>query len=360
MGKKKNIGDLLIECGKINNKDLEEGLRLQRQLNLRLGETLIKLGKVTRDDLEWVLSKQLDIPFVMVENINLDPKLMYKFSKKLLINNRILPLYETDEEIAIATDDPLNKDVFESIEGFLNKKIKLSSGNGEKIKEILTQFFKRAGVPALISCIENLLEKIKGTSFYRIDFILSENSCEINVFGFGIVKKLEILNDSYKKEQIFESFEALNIAFLYDLYSNENSLLVSIYPIINRLEDISFPAIIGMFGLFLPHNITFADTFVNQLPFGFNSYIPVEGYTFISTKNKFLDYKKTVFTVDSVPESFDSFYADIPIPEKCDLCGSKGCKKCKDLGYIYPKRMLGIYSFNEIKEILEGVKRWQG
>jgi hypothetical protein len=80
LDKKKNIGELLIEYGKITRDDLEEGLRLQKELNLRIDEILIKLGKVTKNDIEWVLSKQPDIPFVIVENINLDPKLIGKFS----------------------------------------------------------------------------------------------------------------------------------------------------------------------------------------------------------------------------------------------------------------------------------------
>jgi type IV pilus assembly protein PilB len=204
LDKTKNIGDLLIEYRKITMEDLEEALRLQKEFNLRIGETLIKLGKVTKDDIEWVLSKQLDIPFVIVENINLDPKLISKFSEELLLGNSILPLYETDEEIAIATDEPLNQDVFESMEGFVRKKIKLSSGNGEKIRGILTQFFKREGVPALIKSIKSILEKVTGTSFYRIDFIVGGNNCEINAYGFGILKNIELLSESYTREQVFE------------------------------------------------------------------------------------------------------------------------------------------------------------
>ena len=259
LDKKKNIGDLLIEYKKITREDLEEALRLQKEFNLRVGETLIELGKVTKNDIEWVLSKQLDIPFVIVENINLDPKLISKFSEELLVGNRILPLYETDEEIAIATDEPLNQDVFESMEGFANKKIKLSSGNGEKIREILMQFFKREGVPALIKSIKDILEKLVGTSFYRIDFIVGENNCEINVFRFGILKHIEALSESYTREQVFESFESLGIGFLYDTYLNSSELLLSVFPLLNRIENMSLPAVVGTFGLVIPDRVAFSD-----------------------------------------------------------------------------------------------------
>jgi Tfp pilus assembly pilus retraction ATPase PilT len=71
MEKKKSIGDLLIELGKISQEDLEEGIRLQKVFNLRLGETLVKLGKIAMADIEWILSKQLDIHFVNVAIANL-------------------------------------------------------------------------------------------------------------------------------------------------------------------------------------------------------------------------------------------------------------------------------------------------
>ena len=64
---------------------------MQKEFGLRLGETLIKLGKVTKAEIEWVISKQLDIPHIMVEQIELDPVLIGKFPKDLLLDNKILP-----------------------------------------------------------------------------------------------------------------------------------------------------------------------------------------------------------------------------------------------------------------------------
>jgi hypothetical protein len=359
MDKRKNIGELLIEFGKITEEDLEEGLRLQKEYNLRLGETLIKLGRVTRNDIEWVLSKQLDIPFVIVENINLDPKLIYKFSRELLLRNRILPLYETDEEIAIATDDPLNKDIFESIKGFANKKIRLSSGNGEKIEEILTHLFTREGIPALRNAIMSILTKVEGTSFYRIDFFLDGYSCEIYVFGFGILRKMEILPNSYMKEQIFESFESLDIAFMYDFYSSGKSLFISIYPLINRIKDRDLPVVTGIFGLAVPDCVSFADAHVYRLPLLFRSSGPVAGYPFISTKTSGLRYKNTMFTVDSAPEDFTDYYIDAAIPEPCDSCGGKGCARCNALGYLFSRRLEGVYSSEELRKVIVEVGKWQ-
>lgn len=359
MFKKKSIGELLIEYGKITRDDLEEGLRVQKEFNLRIGETLIRLGKITSDDIEWVLSKQLDIPFVIVENIALDTKLMSRFSEGLLTRNRILPLYETDDEIAIATDDPLNNDVFQSMEEFSGKKIKLSSGNGEKIREILTQFFRRKGIPALMSSIKKVLERLEGTSFCRIDFVTIENNTEINVFGMGILKKMEVLSESYTSEQVFESFESLGIGFLYEVHLNDTTMFLSVFPMLNRNENVSFPAVIGTFGLFIPEEFTFADMRSYHLPGFFQSQRPVCGYLFFSMKHSALITDKTVYIPDSAPEEFMSIYVSMPVPEVCSSCRGSGCRSCNELGYVFNRRLEGNYSPGEIKKIINGHRIWQ-
>jgi hypothetical protein len=77
----KDIGTLLLEYGLIAEKDLTEGVKLQKETGLRLGEALVQLGKISMEDIDWVLSKQLDIPFVIVEDISPNYELLNKFQK---------------------------------------------------------------------------------------------------------------------------------------------------------------------------------------------------------------------------------------------------------------------------------------
>ena len=81
MSKWKDLGTLLQEYGLITGNDLEEGLTLQKESGLRLGEALAQLGKISAEDIEWVLSKQLDVPFVIVDDVTVNPDLLYKFQK---------------------------------------------------------------------------------------------------------------------------------------------------------------------------------------------------------------------------------------------------------------------------------------
>jgi len=84
----KDIGTLLLEYGLITDNDLKEGVKLQKETGLRLGEALAKLGKISMEDIDWVLSKQLDIPFVIVEDITPNYDLLSRFRKEFLIETR--------------------------------------------------------------------------------------------------------------------------------------------------------------------------------------------------------------------------------------------------------------------------------
>jgi type IV pilus assembly protein PilB len=355
MDKAKNIGQLLIQYGKISQDDLADGLKKQKDFGLRLGETLIRLGKVTMADIEWILSKQLDIPFVMVEDMRPDPTLISRFPKDLLIKNRILPLYETVDEIAIATDDPMNKEIFETLEKLSGKEIRLSSGNGEEIEKILQQCFTKEGVPTLTVVIRDLIRKLEATSFYRLDFLLTDYSCDIRIFGCGVLKGMPPLNNSFTKEHIFGAMNSLNVPFLYNERSNDAMVWLSLYPVTRRDYAPRFPAIVGVFGLPLPKDITFTDAQVNGLPDVISSPAPVRGYPFVSLKGGGASYEKTVFTIDSAPLTFSDYYVNLAVPGKCDACYGAGCEKCDELGYTFSDRLNGTYSSGEIrKRIAEG------
>ncbi|MBI4849695.1 MAG: hypothetical protein HY808_14190 [Nitrospirae bacterium] len=346
-----DIGTLLLEYGLINNDDLLEGLKLQKESGLRLGEALVKLGRVSMDDIDWVLSKQLDIPFVIVEDIVPNLELLSKFEKDFLIGNRILPLYETDDQISIVAEDPLNKTAIGFIEDSFSKKVNVSTGSGSKIEELLKNTFKDLVLPDLLSALKNITERIKGTSFYRIDFLLAEHACKISIFGSGILKNMMTIKGAFSKEDICSAFDEMKTPFLYDHASNGERTFLTAYPLKNKFDMPSLPAITGEYGLMLPGDIFFADAHVHGLHKVFHFDNPVHGYNYFLTKRNTLAFEKSVYVIDAAPEDLKKCYVKIFVPSKCPSCSGTGCAACKGLGYEFQK-FEGMYSSGELRERL--------
>ena len=67
------FGQLLVEYGRITEETLGEALQKQSGTGRILGEVLIEMGAISEEDVEWMLAKQLDIPFIMVDDSTADP-----------------------------------------------------------------------------------------------------------------------------------------------------------------------------------------------------------------------------------------------------------------------------------------------
>lgn len=78
--KKKSIGELLLQAGKLRPEDADRVLREQRLSGLRFGDAAIKLKLVTQSDIDEVLSMQFDFSVVDNSNNVVDPKVFTAYS----------------------------------------------------------------------------------------------------------------------------------------------------------------------------------------------------------------------------------------------------------------------------------------
>ena len=57
-----NIGDVLLEIGKVSRSDLDRAIEVQKQTGQKLGRILIDLGTISEEDLRLAYGKLLQIP----------------------------------------------------------------------------------------------------------------------------------------------------------------------------------------------------------------------------------------------------------------------------------------------------------
>jgi hypothetical protein len=139
---KTRIGELLRKHDIITEKQLQEALELQKTGKRKLGEILLEKGYVNTEHLFWMLSEQADVPYVDVRLEMIDQDLINLFPWKVLRENHILPLYETDKEIFVAVGDPTNNIIIEKMSKFSDKKINISCANPHTIDKLLDHIYQ--------------------------------------------------------------------------------------------------------------------------------------------------------------------------------------------------------------------------
>lgn len=105
---KKRIGEVLIDQGLITECQLKSGLEEQRKTGLRLGKCLTKLGFISESKLADILSAQLDIQHVILENFVFSQSLLQIIPEEMARKYKVIPLYEKNGVITFAMADPTN------------------------------------------------------------------------------------------------------------------------------------------------------------------------------------------------------------------------------------------------------------
>lgn len=131
------LGEILLKYKMISPEQLKKALQVQKEKNKRIGEALIELSYITQDQVNWVLSKQLDIPYVQIETEQLDIDLFKNFPEYLIKNYRLVPLIELNNKLVIAMADPTDDEAIKKIKSISNRNIDIVFAPFQNITEII-------------------------------------------------------------------------------------------------------------------------------------------------------------------------------------------------------------------------------
>lgn len=89
------LGEILLADGQINQNQLDHALEQQAVHRLPLGQVLTKLHYVTDEVMRQALGRQLNIPYVDLENMVIDRELSRAINRGYAKNTRSCPSLKT-------------------------------------------------------------------------------------------------------------------------------------------------------------------------------------------------------------------------------------------------------------------------
>ncbi len=109
--KTKPIGTLLQEKGIINDAHLQFALKEQKITKEMLGEVLERLSFTTEMDIVTILSEQDNVPYIDVDALLPEERLLKLFNKKLCLNNVFLPYRVDGKFVDVAVSNPKDQKI---------------------------------------------------------------------------------------------------------------------------------------------------------------------------------------------------------------------------------------------------------
>jgi type IV pilus assembly protein PilB len=177
MSRNKPIGQYLIEQGLITTEQLEAVLAKQKELRdkgtpKRFGEVIVDLGVLSEVKFAQALAGKIHIPYVDLSNPDIiDEEAVSKVSEQLAKKYTAIAINIQGNKLTVATDDPVNFDIFEEIKFSCGMDCKPVLATRSAINRAIGRHYSMQNVDSVIDGVEALAgsEEIDAEAQDRIE-----------------------------------------------------------------------------------------------------------------------------------------------------------------------------------------------
>ena len=120
----KQLGQILLAMGAIDERKLQEGLEHQKRVpGTKIGQALLDLNFIDEVQLTKALCRQYNLPYVDLSRAQIPPHVVDLVSKGVVSDFGIVPVKEHGGKLILATDDPMITFTADELRFALNRDI---------------------------------------------------------------------------------------------------------------------------------------------------------------------------------------------------------------------------------------------
>jgi type IV pilus assembly protein PilB len=139
------LGDILIAAGKIDQQQLSEALRLQKQTGQRLGDVLIDNKIITERQLIEALQMQLGVEYIDLSLVTIPVELVKFVPRTIARKYCAVPVKLVNDELYVAVNDPLDFPAQEEIKKASHKHVIPMISTRNSIEQAIATLYGNEG-----------------------------------------------------------------------------------------------------------------------------------------------------------------------------------------------------------------------
>jgi MSHA biogenesis protein MshE len=171
--RKLRIGDLLVSKKLITEAQLEEALREQKRLGLKLGHALIELGFVEEDALLEAVAGQLGIPFIDLDRTRPDGDVVRLLPETHARRFRAIVLEERDGALLVGMADPSDVNAYDHLTRLLRRRLQLAVVRESALLALVDRVYRQT--EEITRVAEELQEEL-GETAHDLDRMAEETA----------------------------------------------------------------------------------------------------------------------------------------------------------------------------------------
>ena len=138
----KQLGELLIERGIINQHQLDKALTLQKERGGLIGEVLVELGFAKEEDITQALTAQYGFPYLPLANYEINPEIVNIIPSRVARQYLLIPVDKVGNNLTLTMSNPLNVHAVEDVELLSGCSIQIFVSTLSDVKGAIEKYYK--------------------------------------------------------------------------------------------------------------------------------------------------------------------------------------------------------------------------
>lgn len=138
----KQLGELLIERGIIEQAQLDQALAVQREKGGLIGEILVELQFAKEDEIAQTLTAQYGFPYLPLSNYDINPEVANIIPGRVARQYLLIPIDKIGNNLTLAMSNPLNIQAIEDVELLSGYSVQTFVSTSSDIKKAIVKYYK--------------------------------------------------------------------------------------------------------------------------------------------------------------------------------------------------------------------------
>lgn len=144
----KFLGEILLEAGYITEEQLEQGLRIQQEnKKKKLGQILVELKYLAPNDICIALSTQLQLPWADLSSANIPFEIATVLPEDTVKRLGVIPIERHNNTLIVATAEPQSPGLKGEISRYTDLTIELAVAYDGYIEDVINRLFPKKDLP---------------------------------------------------------------------------------------------------------------------------------------------------------------------------------------------------------------------
>jgi type IV pilus assembly protein PilB len=139
----KQLGELLLERGIINQAQLEKALKFQKEKGGLIGQILVSLGLAKEEEIAQALTVQYGFPYLPLECYDINAEAIRLIPMNVAIQYNLVAIDKIGDLLTIAMSNPLNYQAIEDIETLTKCKVQVFVSTMTDINNAILKYYAK-------------------------------------------------------------------------------------------------------------------------------------------------------------------------------------------------------------------------